>query len=146
MKCCLLPEAEVGWWVRIYITIPQDNRFYHCKFHFNESQFITLLNTPGYGDLSRHVPCMDQDKDQDMEQNVHHNILWSTQSVWITGFITVFSIQVARSHDPYEQMEACILCILLHRTLAVTEIMMLKLKWKIFISLCSVQTFYLKIM
>ena len=49
--------------------------------------------------------------------------------------ITVFSIQVAGSHDPYEQ-----------RTLAVAEIMMPKLKWKIVISLCSVQTCYLKIM
>ena len=38
------------------------------------SRFITLLNTPGDQDLSLHVPCMDQDKDQDMEEYVYQDI------------------------------------------------------------------------
>ena len=35
---------------------------------------ITPLNTPGYQDLSLHVPCMDQDTDQDMEEYVYQDI------------------------------------------------------------------------
>ena len=117
-----LPEAEVGWWIRIYVTLPQVIRTYHCMFHL----WINIYYSSEYSRVSRFITACSMHRSGHlsicMEEYVYQDIYPECVDIWIYHLIFHPNI------NPDKQKGG------VHWTLAVTERMKQKLREKIFIS------------